>query len=82
MLRLSQALGNLTIVQKGERDLISDGEKGKTLQFKEETQQLYLLQKFGFKTGNCYEDTHDLLVIMSSIIKNRGIGILTLVGID
>ncbi|XP_029460561.1 ATP-dependent (S)-NAD(P)H-hydrate dehydratase isoform X2 [Rhinatrema bivittatum] len=27
VLRLSQALGNLTIVQKGERDLISDGEK-------------------------------------------------------
>ncbi|KAM6446514.1 ATP-dependent (S)-NAD(P)H-hydrate dehydratase [Liasis olivaceus] len=27
LLRLSQALGNLTIVQKGERDLISDGEK-------------------------------------------------------
>lgn len=29
VLRLSQALGNLTVVQKGERDLISDGEKGK-----------------------------------------------------
>ncbi|XP_037752778.1 ATP-dependent (S)-NAD(P)H-hydrate dehydratase isoform X7 [Chelonia mydas] len=27
VLRLSQAMGNLTIVQKGERDLISDGEK-------------------------------------------------------
>ncbi|XP_061482610.1 ATP-dependent (S)-NAD(P)H-hydrate dehydratase isoform X2 [Rhineura floridana] len=27
LLRLSQVLGNLTIVQKGERDLISDGEK-------------------------------------------------------
>ncbi|XP_030057412.1 ATP-dependent (S)-NAD(P)H-hydrate dehydratase isoform X2 [Microcaecilia unicolor] len=27
VLRLSQALGNLTIVQKGERDLISDGQK-------------------------------------------------------
>ncbi|OXB80600.1 UNVERIFIED_CONTAM: hypothetical protein H355_014943 [Colinus virginianus] len=27
VLRLSQALGNLTVVQKGERDLISDGEK-------------------------------------------------------
>ncbi|XP_066475059.1 ATP-dependent (S)-NAD(P)H-hydrate dehydratase isoform X1 [Tiliqua scincoides] len=27
VLRLSQAFGNLTIVQKGERDLISDGEK-------------------------------------------------------
>ncbi|XP_077199875.1 ATP-dependent (S)-NAD(P)H-hydrate dehydratase isoform X3 [Paroedura picta] len=27
VLRLSQALGNVTIVQKGERDLISDGEK-------------------------------------------------------
>ncbi|XP_062831524.1 ATP-dependent (S)-NAD(P)H-hydrate dehydratase isoform X3 [Anolis carolinensis] len=27
LLRLSQALGNVTIVQKGERDLISDGEK-------------------------------------------------------
>lgn len=29
VLRLSQAMGNLTVVQKGERDLISDGEKGK-----------------------------------------------------
>ncbi|XP_025051864.1 ATP-dependent (S)-NAD(P)H-hydrate dehydratase isoform X2 [Alligator sinensis] len=27
VLRLSQAMGNLTVVQKGERDLISDGEK-------------------------------------------------------
>ncbi|XP_063315874.1 ATP-dependent (S)-NAD(P)H-hydrate dehydratase isoform X1 [Pelobates fuscus] len=27
VLRLSQAMGNITIVQKGERDLISDGEK-------------------------------------------------------
>ncbi|XP_053867357.1 ATP-dependent (S)-NAD(P)H-hydrate dehydratase isoform X1 [Malaclemys terrapin pileata] len=27
VLRLSQAMGNLTIVQKGDRDLISDGEK-------------------------------------------------------
>ncbi|KAJ1116230.1 hypothetical protein NDU88_004448 [Pleurodeles waltl] len=27
VLRLSQSMGNLTIVQKGERDLISDGEK-------------------------------------------------------
>ncbi|XP_005999446.2 ATP-dependent (S)-NAD(P)H-hydrate dehydratase isoform X1 [Latimeria chalumnae] len=27
VLRLSQAMGNLTIVQKGEKDLISDGEK-------------------------------------------------------
>ncbi|XP_077014787.1 ATP-dependent (S)-NAD(P)H-hydrate dehydratase isoform X3 [Tamandua tetradactyla] len=27
VLRLSQALGNLTVVQKGERDVISDGEK-------------------------------------------------------
>lgn len=28
MLRLSQALGNVTVVQKGEQDVISDGEQG------------------------------------------------------
>lgn len=28
MLRLSQALGNVTVVQKGEQDMISDGEQG------------------------------------------------------
>lgn len=26
--RLSQALGNVTVIQKGERDVISDGEQG------------------------------------------------------
>lgn len=28
VLRLSQALGNVTVVQKGERDVISDGQQG------------------------------------------------------
>lgn len=28
VLRLSQALGNVTVVQKGEQDVISDGEQG------------------------------------------------------
>jgi hypothetical protein len=28
VLRLSQALGNVTVVQKGEHDLISDGQQG------------------------------------------------------
>lgn len=28
MLRLSQALGNVTVVQKGEQDVISDGTQG------------------------------------------------------
>lgn len=31
VLRLSQAMGNVTIVQKGDRDLISDGDKGLSL---------------------------------------------------
>lgn len=29
--RLSQALGNVTVVQKGERDVISDGKQGRYL---------------------------------------------------
>lgn len=29
VLRLSQALGNVTVVQKGEQDMISDGKQGK-----------------------------------------------------
>lgn len=29
VVRLSQAMGNVTIVQKGEKDIISDGDKGK-----------------------------------------------------
>ena len=28
VLKLSQALGNITVVQKGEHDLISDGQQG------------------------------------------------------
>lgn len=32
MLRLSQALGNVTVVQKGEQDVISDGEQGEWVQ--------------------------------------------------
>lgn len=31
VLRLSQALGNVTVVQKGEQDVISDGEQGEWL---------------------------------------------------